>query len=219
LAADIARELHDSLGQSLTAVKINLQACLRPSAQLNGQVLEENIRIVDDALAQVRNLALGLRPPMLDDLGLDAALQWVIGSFGAKSDTVINFNSTLHGMRPNPAIEVACFRIAQEALTNAQRHANASLIDIRIEASDHELVLTIVDNGVGFAVAAAQQQAASGRSIGMLGMRERCTLVGGRLKIRSSPGHGCTVTARFPLAMPAPLFADTHKPDSAASTP
>ncbi len=194
----VAVELHDELGQSLTAIKINLQLGERlrdkPLAELN----RENIRIVEDALQQVRRLATTLRPSMLDDLGLAAALQWVTEQSANRSGFSVNFHHVRAQTRLAPDIETACFRIVQEALTNIARHARAKRVDIRLDREDDLLCLRISDDGCGFSLEDMQARALAGNSTGVLGMQERATLIGGQLTIQSSVGAGSTVQLSCP---------------------
>lgn len=195
----VAIELHDELGQSLTAIKINLQL----GARLKGQPLldlnQENIRIVEDALQQVRRLATTLRPSMLDDLGLAAALQWICEQSASRNGFTVNFHP-VRGTSTRLAsdIETACFRIAQEALTNIARHAQAHQVDIRLERVNDQLVLCITDDGCGFNQEEMQARALTGSSTGILGMQERATLIGGQLSIQSTPGAGSVVRLTCP---------------------
>lgn len=199
----LALELHDELGQALTAIKINLQAQGRFTGQSPAELNVENIRIVDEALQQVRGLALALRPAMLDDLGLAAALHWIAGQTSARSGFSVKFRAERMAVRLAPEIETACYRIVQEALTNIARHAQATAVNIDLESDGDDLVLRVKDDGCGFDVVAVNVRTAGGGSVGMLGMRERATLLGGRLDIESMPGQGCTVRMRCPLQVRA----------------
>ena len=194
----VALELHDELGQSLTAIKINLQLGERFKELAPGDLYQENIRIVEAALQQVRTLATALRPSMLDDLGLAPALIWMAEQSASRSGFEVQFHHERTLERLAPEIETACFRIVQEALTNISRHAHASKVRIDLCRQADEMVLTVADNGQGFDVAAMHERAASGASLGVLGMQERATLLGGRLDIQSQPGQGSVVELRCP---------------------
>ena len=196
----VAIELHDELGQSLTAIKINLQLGDRLKDQPLSELNRENIRIVEDALQQVRRLATTLRPSMLDDLGLPAALQWITEQSANRSGFVVNFHHVRAQPRLASDIETACFRIVQEALTNIARHAQATQVDIRLEheQENETVVLRISDNGCGFNLEDMQARALAGNSTGVLGMQERATLIGGQLAIQSTPGNGSTVVMSCP---------------------
>jgi signal transduction histidine kinase len=136
---------------------------------------------------------------MLDDLGLTAALRWYLDRQAQRAGVALHFAADMQDTRINPTIETACFRLAQEALTNILRHAGAGHVQVTLEQSRIGLELRIVDDGRGFDVDAARQRAASGESFGLLGMEERALLAGGELEIISSPGQGTTVVARFQL--------------------
>jgi signal transduction histidine kinase len=194
----VAVELHDELGQSLTAIKINLQLSQRLKDQALMELTQENIRIVEDALQQVRRLATNLRPSMLDDLGLDAALQWIADQSANRSGFTVNLHYAPTQSRLAADIETACFRIVQEALTNITRHAQATHVHIRLDREQDMVVLRVTDDGSGFNLDEMRARAVAGDSIGVLGMQERATLVGGKLTIESSPGKGSTVQLTVP---------------------
>lgn len=206
----VARELHDEIGQALTAVKINLQSLLRQQADRPLVPVENSIAIVDGALEQVRGMSLDLRPSQLDDLGLVAALRWYLDRQARMVGVTVGFNADTLSRRLDAAIETACFRIVQEAVTNALRHARAQCVWVELRLQEHDLLLLIRDNGGGFNVAAARSEAASGRSLGLLSMEERAGLAGGRLEIVSTPGNGTEICARFPL-VPAQGKGKTHQ--------
>ena len=194
----VAIELHDELGQSLTAIKINLQLNERFKDKSPVDFNQESIRIVEDALHQVRRLATALRPSMLDDLGLAPALKWITEQTAQRVGFAVSFHHERVQVRLAPEIETACFRIVQEALTNVARHAQASQVDIRLEREGNDLLLTVQDDGQGFDMAAMRERAISGGSLGVLGMQERATLLGGSLDIVSCPGGGSTLQLRCP---------------------
>lgn len=194
----IAHELHDELGQALTAVKINLLAHQRFGSQPRAPLEDENIRIVEAALQQVRHLALALRPSMLDDLGLVPALRWLCDQTASRSDLHVAFEPDIPLDRLDPNLETACFRIVQEALTNVSRHAGATEVRIRLASDDDMLVLDVRDDGCGFDVDKMRQRAMLGGSLGVLGMQERATLIDGTLEIRSEPGKGSHLVLRCP---------------------
>ncbi len=194
----IAIELHDELGQSLTAIKINLQLGERFKDKAPADLYSENIRIVEEALQQVRHLATGLRPSMLDDLGLAPALKWMTEQSASRGNFQVDFHHERTQVRLASEIETACFRIVQEALTNISRHANARRVDITLTHQGPDLLLTVRDDGVGFDLSAMRERAQAGGSLGLLGMQERATLLGGQLDVMSALGQGCTVTLRCP---------------------
>jgi PAS domain S-box-containing protein len=196
----LAVELHDELGQVLTAVKINLESL----AQAKGAAgtfatMTATIQSVDDALVRVRDLALDLRPSVLDDLGLAAAIRWYVDRFARTGRIEVHLSiDVLPALEPE--LETACFRVAQEALTNVDRHSHARQVWIDLHVLDGALELSIRDDGVGFDVTAARARAISGASVGLLGMQERVSLVDGEYDVVQVPAGGTEVRARFPLA-------------------
>jgi len=201
----IAIELHDELGQSLTAIKINLQLSERFKGQAPADLNLESIRIVEDALQQVRSLATALRPSMLDDLGLVPALQWLSDQAAQRGGFSVSFQYDAHSGRVASDIETVCFRIVQEALTNVTRHARASEVTIALRREHDELLLSVQDDGQGFDLAAMRERAIAGGSLGVLGMQERATLVGGQLEIDSAPGRGSLLQFRCPWLSQVPV--------------
>ena len=195
----IAIELHDELGQSLTAIKINLQTYELFKDRSPSELNTENIRIVEDALQQIRRLALALRPSLLDDLGLAPAVQWIAEQTASRSGFTVHVQRELHPVRLPSEIETACFRIVQEALTNIARHAKAKHVEINMERDENCFKLSIKDDGIGFDLGEACQRARRGESIGVLGMQERATLIGGHLQLESTPGQGCKLHMQCPL--------------------
>ncbi|NMG45127.1 PAS domain S-box protein [Aromatoleum toluvorans] len=196
----IAHELHDEIGQALTAMKINIEFALQ-QAESDDQTrrLKECVHIVEHTLSQVRSLSLDLRPPQLEELGLVAALRWHVDRQAKISGITPHFVASPLPRRLHPAIETACFRVAQEALTNVVRHARAQQVWIFLGKRDGELHLSVRDDGGGFDVQTARGLAAKGGSVGLLGMQERVMLVGGRLEISAEPGAGTEIRAAFPL--------------------
>ncbi|GAB4214967.1 MAG: hypothetical protein Fur007_12140 [Rhodoferax sp.] len=199
----VAVELHDELGQALTAIKINLQLGQRLGDKTPADLADETIAIVESALQTVRGLATGLRPSMLDDLGLAPALKWITEQSGARAGFAACFESPQDAPRLSPDIETACFRIVQEALTNVARHAQAKAVAVRLAQVDDMLEFSVHDDGVGFDLAAMRERAMAGGSLGVLGMQERATLINGTLDICAQPGCGTTVTLRAPWRVAA----------------
>jgi len=197
----IAQELHDEIGQSLTALKLKLGNLNNKieSTELTSE-LEECTQITEIALNEVRNLSLDLRPTKLDDLGLTAALRWLLdrqtrlGGFRAQIQENLNFGFSLPKQ-----LETTCFRVAQEALTNIVRHAHSDNVVLNLIRGTSELEISIQDDGKGFVVSDAFEKTQKGQCLGLLGMQERVELAGGRLEITSSPDRGTNVFAVFPL--------------------
>ena len=196
----IARELHDEIGQSLTAAEMNLQAALQaPGAAAVERRLEDSIQAVERVLAQVHDLSLNLRPSMLDDLGLEPALRWYTHRQAALTGMQAEFRTDSLGERLDSVIETECFRVAQEALTNVVRHARAHAVWVDLSRQNGRIHLSVRDDGVGFDVAALREEAVRGASLGLLSMEERTALAGGGLEFKSAPGQGTEVRAWFPL--------------------
>jgi signal transduction histidine kinase len=196
----IARELHDEIGQTLTSAEMNLQAALKlPTGPALSGRLEDSFHAVERVLEQVRDLSLSLRPSMLDDLGLEPALRWYTHRQAALSALQPEFRTDLLEGRIDPVVETACFRVAQEALTNVVRHAKAQSVAVELRTINGHLHLFVRDDGIGFEVAALREQAVRGNSLGLLSMAERAALAGGGLEYNSNPGHGTEVHAWFPL--------------------
>jgi signal transduction histidine kinase len=147
----------------------------------------------------VRDLSLDLRPSLLDDLGLVAALRWYGARQARHAGVSFHFTGRLPEERLPATLETTCFRVAQEALTNVVRHAQAQHVWVHVQVQDTALQLTIRDDGVGFDPFMAQMRARDGNSLGLLGMRERVAIAGGTIQITSNPGDGTTVEACFVL--------------------
>lgn len=188
----VARELHDDFGQVLTALKLNLQRRERDDS--------ESIALVDGAIARMRDLAQDLRPPLLDEQGLDASLRWYVEREATRAGLAFRLALTHLEQRPSAAVETTCFRVAQEALTNVIRHAQAHVVAVELSRTDGMLQLVVRDDGHGFDVPAARLRAAHGGSQGLLSMQERVALAGGELDIDSAPGRGTSIRAHLPLA-------------------
>ena len=199
----VALDLHDDVGQLLTAIKLNLAAIQR-EAEASPLVrrVDEGLDLVDRAIERVREMALDLRPSLLDDLGLVAALRWYLDRETGRAGLTLEIVVDPLPARLPPQIETACFRIAQEALTNVVRHARARRVRVELRQRGAELHLAIRDDGAGFDVGAVSSRRAPEASLGLQGMRERASIVGGHLDIDSRPGHGTEVRARLPLTPP-----------------
>jgi NO-binding membrane sensor protein with MHYT domain len=193
----IARILHEDVGQLLTAVRLNLQR-ITPTEQENAVVVE-SMSLIDSALTRIRELSLDLRPSVLDDLGLSAAISWFANRHAERSGYELSIEDSLGQRRLPEAIETAAFRITQQALGNVARHSKARHVRIDIDLDARSLDLRVRDDGVGFDVGAARARAEAGESLGVLDMKETAVLAGGTLSLNSTPGKGSTVHARFPL--------------------
>jgi signal transduction histidine kinase len=192
----LARELHDEIGQALTAAKISLQSAMSDTGAALTARLQETISILERLLGQVRQISINLRPSMLDDLGLVPALRTLLDQQGSRASVTVRFFEENVPKDLDPKIQTTCFRIAQEAITNAVRHANATQIDVDLRCEKRKLRLLIRDNGIGFDVGSVRAQTAG---LGLVGIKERAALVGGRARIVSSSNKGTTIEIHLPL--------------------
>ena len=195
----LARELHDGLGQTLTALTNQLE---RLQQKLDGgepASLTGSVETARSALNEVRELSRLLRPPVLDDLGLPAALSWLTRTLEQR--TGLRAVLTLEGLhqRLDPDLETLIFRIVQESLTNVLRHAGVDRAEVGISRIGTLLELRISDAGKGFDPQAVLARGEAADGLGLRGMRDRLELFGGHLEILSSPGHGTLLTAEVPL--------------------
>lgn len=199
----ISRELHDQLGQTLTALRLKLEGLKGEAgkrSKLRGRIdeLAELARRLDD---DVDFLAWELRPTALDDLGLIVALSTYSKEWATHFGMKANFHSSgLGDARLEPLVETTLYRIAQEALNNVSKHAGAATVDIMLERRDHYAVLIVEDDGRGFDPGGAEAEV-SGRGMGLIGMRERAALVGGTVEVESKPGDGTTIFVRVPVGL------------------
>ena len=201
-ARRFSHELHDELGQSLTAVKANL-AALDSAGQVDGARLADCLRLVDEAIGNVRQMSQLLRPTILDDFGLEAGVRWLAEGFSSRTGIDVDFTSNYAGRLPDET-ETHLFRIAQEALTNVARHAAARHVKMRLESRDGEIGLSIQDDGRGLpqpagGAAAPPDLSKRPATLGMSGMRVRARSAGGDLAVRSRPGEGVLIEVRVPL--------------------
>ena len=198
----LARELHDQLGQLLTAIKLRIEWLAKRSsdAAWYDKVLEA-VSMVDTALSQTRQLAVMLNPPEVDVLGLPAALAWQVKSLFADTEIHLQLDADPIEPRPDRLIETIAFRVAQESLTNVVRHSRARNVAVRLRQAPGRLRLHIIDDGIGFNVDSIPTSSANG-GLGIPGMRERTLLAGGELTVRSSVGTGTEIQLSLPLELP-----------------
>ncbi len=193
----IARELHDDTAQALTSVLVRLRLLERSAEDKRLRSgLAELRDLTVETLEGVRRLAIDLRPPMLDDLGLEAAIQSHVQDFSRRWQINVNFTSSGLGRLP-PNVELVLYRIVQEALSNVAKHASASRVETRLSRKGRTLRLLVEDDGCGFDVETAKGSRQSG--LGLFGMEERLALIGGTLQVESSPGKGTRLSAEVPL--------------------
>jgi signal transduction histidine kinase len=196
----LSRELHDELGQTLTALKLRLQLSERAGAPERdagaGSERTEAIALVDELISRVRRISVDLRPPLLDEVGLVSALRVYLETQAMVSGLAIDLQTDETGAgapgRLPPELEIACFRVVQESITNALRHAGARRLEVRITRSAARVSLSIKDDGHGFDPATLDEVAANGH-LGLVGMRERVRARGGRFKLTTTPGTGTAI--------------------------
>jgi two-component system, NarL family, sensor histidine kinase UhpB len=199
----IAREIHDELGQMLTVLKMDLSLLQRKleDARTNGTSVESKQEIqamsslIDSTIQSVRRIATELRPEILDELGLKDAIDWATETFQTRTGIKSKFRSSLNEVNLDRDRSTAVFRILQEALTNVARHANATEVITTLERIDHDIVLQIQDNGKGI----TEHESSGAKSLGLLGMRERSLIIGGTVDIIGETGKGTTVNVRIPI--------------------
>jgi signal transduction histidine kinase len=212
----IARELHDSVGQMLAALTMNLSAVRLDVDRLTktAHALEDSESLVQEMSAEVRTISHLLHPPLLDEAGLLSALRWYVEGFAVRSSIQVDLDLPDSYKRLPRESETAIFRVVQECLTNIHRHSGSSVATIRLRQRDHQVLVEIEDKGKGIPLEKREQLAAAGPAgVGIRGMRERLRQLGGRLEINSN-GSGTVVTVRLPIA-------ETSQPDetTTADTP
>ncbi len=197
----ISRELHDVIAQTLTGINVRL-AALKKAAALDTKGIERNIartqQLVERSVNIVHRFARELRPAVLDDLGLIPALHTFMKNFREETGIQVSLSAFAAVERVNEDKRTVLYRVAQEALTNVARHAQASRAEVKIQKLDDAICMKIKDNGKGFQTERVLHGKRKGR-LGLLGMRERLEMVGGHFAVTSAPGKGATVVARIPL--------------------
>lgn len=200
----LAREVHDQFGQVLTAVRIDLtllEQSVRegPCSKISREAICAEVAsikgLVDQAINSVKQIAMELRPLVLDELGLIAALEWQAGEFQKRTGIPCRFKSQVASVDVDGDRAIATFRIFQEALTNIVRHAQAKSVSASISEHEDGIVLEICDNGVGI----DEREVTSSKSLGLIGMRERALVLGGEVTVNGVKGHGTTVRVRIPV--------------------
>ncbi|HYL16140.1 MAG TPA: PAS domain S-box protein [Terriglobales bacterium] len=204
----IAREIHDELGQSCTALKMDLALVGRKLTTRQSHLrvkIDSAVRLVDEMIGTLRRIASELRPRTLDDLGLAAALEWQAQEFESRTGIPCHLTLLQEPLSLDSERSTAIFRIFQESLTNIVRHAQASRVEARLEREEDRLIFQVRDDGIGF----NSEDAKSHRSLGLVGMQERALLLNGELKIEGVPGAGTTLTLRIPLPHLSPAPSDS----------
>ena len=195
---NIAREIHDELGQQLTVLKMDvswLRKKIGASDEAVKLKLKDLITMLDETVKTVRRISSELRPSLLDDLGLVAAMEWQLGEFEKRSAINTSFTNPGDDLQLPDLIKTALFRIFQESLTNVARHSHATKVSVTITSGNGSLVLSIADNGRGF----DKQKVAEKKTLGILGMKERIAMIGGNYEIKSGLGKGTEVIVKIPL--------------------
>ncbi len=193
----IAREVHDELGQALTGLRLDLAVLsgLVSGSRESQRKIKTMAAQIDATILTVRRIATDLRPGVLDNLGLAAAIEWQAAEFQERTGIRCQMKIEVEEIIWERNFSSACFRIFQETLTNIIRHAAATRVEVLLTQNDHELILTVADNGCGI----TEKQIAHGLSIGLIGMKERAAQMGGEVSLVGRAGHGTTVTMRVPL--------------------
>ena len=195
---NMAREIHDELGQQLTVLKMDV-AWLNKRLTVKDENIDKKLKgvleLIDKTIGTVRKISAELRPAVLDDLGLAEAIEWHSDNFTKHTCIPVEFSCNIDDNKFSPAITTAVFRIFQEALTNVARHAHATHVVCTLHQSDTCLNLIICDDGVGFDNAGKAQR----KTLGLLGMKERVAMLGGNYSIESKQGEGTTLSFQFPL--------------------
>ena len=202
----IARELHDEVGQALTAVKMQLALARRSVPDAQALAIDEARGITDSALQSVRQISRLLHPPMLEDTGLAATLDWFLKAFSERTGIPVEFVHSGMEERPAPEVETCLFRVVQEATTNIARHADATSCRVYLQRLPASAVLTVEDNGTGFNAGHARRGDPDG--VGLLGIEERVTDARGSFRIESAPGRGTRITVELPAGAPSTRPAD-----------
>ena len=196
----LARELHDSVGQYLVSVKLNLAQIDQPDIQKAKAALSESNQILDRCLAEIRTISHLLHPPLLDESGLASAAKWYVEGFGDRSSIQVNLDLSPHIERLPQAVEIALFRVLQESLTNVHRHSGSAKVDVRFEVQDGQVGLVVRDYGKGIPSEKLERFEATGGNlgVGLTGMRERILELGGKLQIMSE-NPGISVRVNVPI--------------------
>lgn len=197
----LALELHDHIGQTLTSLQLHLHSlyAVLGDSDRGKMIIHEGIANVEELIAATRNISRRLRPPVLDDLGLASAVRWHVSQIAASTDIDIDLQQNFQNQRLAPVLELACFRVLQEAVSNALRHSKAARLSIALSLEIDGLHLSIRDDGIGFDLEDTFHRLRTLASLGLISMRERVTALGGHFSICTRPGSGTEVAASFPL--------------------
>lgn len=198
----LSRELHDEIGQALTAIKINLETIHKEIPHElsgdTGESFKETDTLVDNILYQIHQISLDLRPSILDDLGLVPTLNWYVKRFAQRMNIPADFSPGKFKERLDPELETVIYRVVQEALTNVAKHAQAEQVWISLERDGENVRVSIEDDGGGFDLDVVTKKSPEKRGAGLLGIQERAMLMGGRAEIRSAVNKGTRIDMRIP---------------------
>ena len=212
----LSRDLHDEVGQHLTAIGLGLQALsdvAPPDSEVDRRAGELR-KLVETLSRELHVIALRLRPKALDDFGLEAALESYVRDWSTQTKIPAEFHAPPSATRLPPSIESAAYRIVQEALTNVVKHSGATRVSVVVERRDNHLQVAVEDNGKGFEPETVLHPPTDSTNLGLLGIRERVALLGGRMEIESAPGAGTTIFVRLPIELPV-----EHDGDGKSSEP
>lgn len=195
----IAREIHDQLGQQLTIMKMDISWLKKrldlPDNELASEKIESLHSNIDDTIKTVRKIAADLRPGLLDDLGLGPAIEWHINEFEKRTGIEVEYEGLNEEIELSMAFKTGLFRIVQEALTNIAKYASARHVKVRLLREDEQLSLMVRDNGIGF----DKEKVYAKKTYGIVGMRERTAMMGGKYQLETTPGMGTTILVQVPL--------------------
>jgi two-component system sensor histidine kinase UhpB len=198
----LSRELHDEIGQALTAIKINLESIHKEIPHElsgdTGESFKETDTLVDNILDQIHQISLDLRPSILDDLGLVPTLNWYVKRFAQRMNIPADFSPGKFKERLDPELETVIYRVVQEALTNVAKHAQAEQVWVSLERDGENVRVSIEDDGGGFDLDVVTKKTPEKRGAGLLGIQERAMLMGGRAEIRSAVNKGTRIDMRIP---------------------
>ncbi len=195
---NIAREIHDELGQQLTGLKMDVAWLMKKSNQDDMTLkakFDDTLSLLDDTVKSIRRITSELRPSIIDDLGLNAAIEWQIAEFCDRLDTHIRYENRFNDKDMHPDISIGLFRILQESLTNIAKHAQARHAIVTLGQQDNMVQLSVEDDGVGFDSSAKQTD----MTFGLIGIRERTSMLKGHCDIFSKPGQGTVIQVNIPL--------------------
>jgi len=195
--AHMAREIHDELGQLLTVLKMDVSWLNKRVVTTEPAIKEkftELLEMLDTTVKTVRRIASELRPTLLDDLGLVAAMEWHLEEFEKRSGIAKEFSTSVTEVAIDDSMKIGLFRILQESLTNVARHSQAQKVNVGLEKNNGHIILKITDNGKGFDTSRTTR-----KTLGLLGMKERTEMMGGEYQITSKPGEGTVVEVKVPV--------------------